>query len=145
MLNRQAQQFSNGGEDRFLILYHAAVRGYIHLAIGEGVECVDGLVGRATWCQLHFDTCFLGGEVIYFAHFDFSLLHGAHDGLDDLGGGSAEWNLGDDECAVVVGFLDFSTNTHCSSTFAIVVSADVDFASCREVRIELELFATQVG
>ena len=145
MLYREAQQFADGGEDRFLVLHHAAVRRYIHLAIGEGIECIDGLVGRTARCQLYLYACFFRREIIHLAHFDLAFLYGAHDGLDDLGGGSAKWNLGDDECAVVVGLLYLRSNTHSASTFAIVVATDVDLSTGWEVGIELKLFAAQVG
>lgn len=37
----------DGREDGFVVLYHAgAEAAYLHLALREGVECVDGLVGR---------------------------------------------------------------------------------------------------
>ena len=94
---------------------------------------------------MHFDACFFGRIVVHLAHFDLTFLYRAHDGFDDLGGGSAEWNLGDDECLVVVRLLDLGTDTHSSTSLAIVVSADINLATCGEIGVQHKLFAAQIG
>ena len=39
-----AQEFTHGGEEWFLLVDDTTVGGDAHLAVGEGIECIYGLV-----------------------------------------------------------------------------------------------------
>ena len=53
-------------------------------------------------------------------------------------------NFFDGKC-LVVDLLDFSTYTHCTSAFTVVVFRNVDATASLKIRIELELFLVQIA
>ena len=144
VIGREAEEIADGGEDRFLILHHAAVGTDVHFAIGERIEGVDGFVGRRTGRQLYHDTRLIGGKVINLTNFNLSLLVRLKDGLDNLRSGGSERNLGDDKRLVVVRLLNTSTNLDGTASFTIVVLRYIDHAACREIGEKLKLFIAQV-
>ena len=50
-----AQHIAHREETRFIIFNHTAVGRNINLAIAEGIERIDSLVGRHAWCQMHLN------------------------------------------------------------------------------------------
>ena len=93
---------------------------------------------------MYDDSGRVGREVVDLTDLDFAFLVSFENGLDDLGGGCAEGYLGDDKRFVIIGFLDTGTDFHYPTSFAVVVTGNIDDAPCREVRIELEVLITQV-
>ena len=101
MLHRAAQHVAHRDKARLAVLDDAAVGRNLDLAVGEGVEGVDGLVRRRAGLQMDDDARLARGEVFDVAHLDLALLHGLDDGGDEGVGGLAIRNFGDGEGAVV--------------------------------------------
>ena len=141
----ELQQCRYIGEDRLLVLYDAAVRRDRHLAVGEGIQGVNRLVGRSTRRQLYDNLCLLGSEVINLLYLYLSALLCFEDSVDNLRCSCAERHLADDERLVVIRLADTRTNLDHTSTLAVIVTTHIHFAAGGEVRIERELFAAQVS
>ena len=101
VLGADAQQLAHAEEAGLLVVDDAAVGRHAQLAIGEGVERVDGLVGRHARRQVHLYFHLFGREVVRLAYLDFALLAGADDALDELARGSAVGDFADDKRLVV--------------------------------------------
>ena len=99
-----AQHVADGEELRFVVLYHTAVGRDIHLAVGEGIEGVECLVGRHSRGEVHLYLDLGGSVVIHLARLYLTLLDGLEDRVDESGGGLAERYLAYDE-GLVVEFL----------------------------------------
>ena len=138
-----AQHVAHTQKVRFLFRNHAAVGRNTLLAIGKGVEGVDGFVARRSGQQMHHYACVLGGIVLNLADFDFALFKCLEYGINYGSGGFAIWYLGDGQCTVV-DFLDFCADAYGTSATPVVVTADVDGAACRKVRKEFEFLAAQI-
>ena len=67
----------------FVILDHTAVRRDADLAIGKGIQGINGLVGRDTRSQMHQNLHLPSGIIIHLLDLDLSLLVGFQDGIDD--------------------------------------------------------------
>ena len=81
------QHIAYGEELWFVVLDHAAVRRDAYLAIGKGIEGVDGLIARYAWCQVYLDFNLGSSEVFNLTGLDFSFLDGLYDRvLQGLGG-----------------------------------------------------------
>ena len=94
---------------------------------------------------MHDDTRRLGGKVIHFANLNFAFLVGFENRLNDFRCRGPERYLCDDERLVVVGLGNAGAYLHAAATLAVVVFRYIDNAACREVRIELEFLAAQIG
>ena len=141
---REPEQVAYRGKDRFAVLHNAAVRRYIDFAVREGIQGVDRFVGRRTRRQLHYDTGRVGGEVIDLLDLDLAFLVGFEDGLDDLRGGGAVGDLGDDERLIVVRLRDARAYLDRTAALAVVVAGHVNDTARREVGIQGELLLAQV-
>ena len=80
---RVAQHVAHSKELRFVVLDDTAVGRDIHLAVGKGIERVDGLVRRNSWCQMHLNLHLGRGEVSHVACLDLTLLNGFGDAFDE--------------------------------------------------------------
>ena len=139
-----AQQLAHAEEAGLLVVDDAAVGRHAQLAIGEGVERVDGLVGRHARRQVHLYFHLFGREVVRLAYLDFALLAGADDALDELARGSAVGDFADDK-RLVVQFAYLGAYLHHAAPLAVVVTAHVDGAARGEVGIQRERLAAQAG
>ena len=95
MLGRAAQDLRNPEEVRLLVPDDARVRGDRHLAVGEGVERVDGLVRRLVGRDLNDDFDLVGRIVVDLSDLDLALVVGLNDRILDRLGGRGIGNLGD--------------------------------------------------
>ena len=144
VVHRLAQHVAHGEEVRLPFVDDAAVGRDADLAVGEGVERVDGLVGRGARRQVYQYLYAAGGEVLHFADFDFPLLAGFHDGVAYARHGLSIRNLLDGK-RLVVYLLYLGTHAHAAAALAVVVFGDVDAAARLKVGIELELLVVQVA
>ena len=135
VIRGESEEVADGGEDRFLVLYHAAVGTDVDLAIREGIECVYRFVGRRAGRQLHHDTRRISGKIVYLTDLDFPFLVGLENRLDDLRSRSTERYLSDNQGTVVVRFLDTRTNLHLPAALAVVVFGNVYHAARREIGV----------
>ena len=71
-----AQHLAHGEEARFVVLYHAAVGRQAHLAVGKGIEGVDGFVRRGAGLQMHEYLGLCGGDVVDFPYLYLALVVG---------------------------------------------------------------------
>ena len=115
-----------------------------HLAIGEGIEGVDGLVGRHTGIEVDDNLALLGCVVVDLLNLDLTLVVALHDALDDAARGGAVGYLADDKCFLIL-LTDSRTNAHLAATQTVVVVGHIHQASRREVGIEGERLIAQIG
>ena len=73
------QHIAHGEELWLVVLDHAAVRRYTYLAVGKGIEGVDGLIARYAWCQVYLDFNLGCCEVFNLTGLDFSFFDGLYD------------------------------------------------------------------
>ena len=73
------QHIAHGEELWFVVLDYAAVRRDAYLAVGKGIEGIDGLIARYAWGQMHLYLYLGSREVFNLTSLDLTLL----DGLDD--------------------------------------------------------------
>ena len=73
---RMAQHIADSEEFRLVILDHATVRRDTYLAIGEGIEGINGLVRRDTWGQMHLYLHVGSRQVLYLPGLDLTFLNG---------------------------------------------------------------------
>ena len=144
VVHRLAQHVAHRQEVGLLVVYHAAVGRYAHLAVGKGIEGVDGLVRRHARCQVHQYFHVVRGEVFHLAYLDFSFLAGFHDGVAHAGHRLAVGNFADGE-RLVVHLLYLGAYAHAAAPFAVVVLRHIYRAPRLEVRIELERLFVQVA
>lgn len=85
-----------------------------------------------------------GREVFYFLYLDLAFLTCFHNGVTNTGYRLTVRNFFDGKC-LVVDLLDFSTYTHCTSAFTVVVFRNVDTTASLKIRIEFELFLVQIA
>jgi len=76
---RPAQDLFHPHEVGFVAVDDAGVGGDRHLAVGEGIEGVDGLVGRHARRQVDDDLHMLGRVVVDLLHLDLALVVGLDD------------------------------------------------------------------
>ena len=141
---RLPEHIAYGEEMRLLLVDDTTVGRDAHLAIREGVERIQCLVRRYARGEMDEDFYLFGSQILYLANLDFPLFAGFHDGVAHRWDGLPEWNFGDGK-RLVVYFIDFGTNLHHTTTFAVVVLRHVDGTTCLEVGIELELLLAQIG
>ena len=139
-----AQHVADGEEVGLAVVDDAAVGRDAHLAVGEGIESVDGLVRRRAGRQVHQYLDVARCQVFHFAYLDFALLAGLHDGVAHAGHGLAVGYLADGQ-RLVVHLLDARADAHRTAAFTVVVLRHVDAAPRLEVGIERERFAPQTG
>ena len=121
-----------------------AVGRYAHLAVGEGVEGVDGLVAGRARLQVHEDEGRLGSVVVDLANLYLAFFEGFEYAVDYSARGAAVGYLGDGEGAVV-DLLYLGAHLEHAATAAVVVARYVDEAAGDEVGQQLERLAAQIG
>ena len=139
-----AQHIAHGEELRLLVLNDAAVGREIDLAVAEGIEGIDGLVGRYARCEVHLYFDIGSGVVVHLLGFDLSFFNGLQDGIDERRGSLREWYLANDKC-LLVEFLNLCTHLQNAAALAVVVFRHVDASARGEVGIQLERLATQIA
>ena len=122
----------------------AAVRRDADLAVGEGIERVDRLVGRDARRQMHQDFDVARRVVVDLLYLDFAFVVGFQYRVNQRRGGFPVGNLADDERFVVL-LGDFGTHFHRAAPLAVVVFRDVDVSARLEIGIEREIFPFEIG
>ena len=143
VVHRLAQYVAHVEEVRLSLVDDAAVGRDAYLAVGKGIQGIDGLVARCTWGQVYQYLYVARCQVFHLAYLDFPLLAGLHDGVAYSGHRLAIRNLFHGQ-GLVVYLFNAGTHAHGAAPLAVVVLADVDAASRLEVGIEAELFVVQV-
>ncbi len=143
-VDRVAEHIGNGEELWLVVFDDTAVRRYVYFAVGEGIECVEGLIAGDTRRQTHLYLHLGSGEVLHMAGFNLALVDRLQDGVDDGLGGLGKRYLTDDKC-LGVKFLNLRAYLKTTTTRAIVVLRHIDGASCGEVGIELEGLVVKVA
>ena len=81
VLDRVGQHVADGEEAGFVVLDYAAVGRNVGLAVGEGIERVDGLVGACARRQMYQYLHLGGGIVVDAAYLDFTFLYSLGDAV----------------------------------------------------------------
>ena len=139
-----AQHVAHGEELGLIVLYDAAVRRDVHLAVGEGIERIERLVRRDARCEVHLYLHLRRRVVVNLPRLYLALLYGLEYGVDECGSGLAIRYFAYDE-RLVVEFLYLCPHLQHSAALPVVVSAHVDASARREVGEELEWPAVQIG
>ena len=139
-----AQNVLDVGEDGLAVPNHAGVGGVGDFAVGEGVECVDGLVGGDTGLKVEVDLGLRCRVVVYLLDFQLSAVNGFSDGVggfgDEVFGSGAVRYLVDHQC-FVINDTDLGAVADLAALRTVVVFAHIDGPARREVGINLEIFA----
>lgn len=144
VVHRLAQHVAHAEEVGFVVVDDAAVGRDADLAVGEGVERVDGLVRRYARGQM-YENLHLGGRVVIdLANLYLALLGSLQYGVDERRGGLAIGNLGDGQ-RLVVHFVDTGTHAHRTAAFTVVVAGHVDETARLEVGVEHEVLTLEVA
>ena len=138
-----AQQLGNAKEARFVVLNHAAVGRNRHLAVGEGVERVDGLIGRNSRLQINHNLDFGGSVVVHLLDFYLAFFIGFQYGIDERCRAFSVRHVLNHQ-RFVIDFLDASAHSHSTATLTVVVARNVDETARREVGIKFERLALKV-
>ena len=143
VLGRTTQNLANTQEMRLLLIDYTRIGRDRYLAIGECVECVDGLVGRLVGRNVNDDLDLLRGVILHLADLDLALLVSFDDRLLDTFGCSRKRNLGDGQRALV-DLRDTCSNLHRATAQTVIVARAIDQTSRRKVGQQGELLALQV-
>ena len=139
-----AQNVVHSQELRLLVLDHTGVGGQAYLAVGAGVESIDGLVRRRVVVELDDYLGVLGRIVVYLAYLDLALVVGLKYGVNEVSCGGSVGNLGDDK-GILVDFLNIGADPYPASAQAPVVGRCVGVAAGGEVGLEIELLFLEYG
>ena len=126
VIHRAAQHLADGEEAGLAVVDDAAVGRDADLAVGAGVERVDGLVGAGARLQMDENLHAGGRHVLHLAHLDLTLLGSFQDGVYELAGllrrprGLAEGQLRDGQ-RLAVALLNLGTHTHHAAALTVVV------------------------
>ena len=127
MVGGMAQQIAHGEELRLVVHDDAAVGRDVYLAVGEGIEGIDGLVAAHARCQMELYLYVAGCQVVNAAHLYLSFRDGFEDGLLETVGSLAVGHFPDDE-RLGIKFLNARPDLYLSASLSVVVSAYIDGA-----------------
>ncbi len=74
MVHAVAEHVADRQEMRLAVAYHATVGRNAHLAVGEGIKCVNRLVARSAWHQMHHNHSRRRSVVVHLANLYLPLL-----------------------------------------------------------------------
>ena len=129
-----AQHIAHSEETRLVVLDNAAVGRDVYLAIGEGVEGINGLVARHSRRKVNLYLHLGSSIVIHFLCLNLALVDGFEDGVDKRGCGLGERNLAYDD-SLGVELLYLCTHLNHSATLTVVVACHINRATRGEVGI----------
>ena len=77
-VDRVAQHIADGEKLRLVALDNTAVWRYAHLAIGKGIEGIDGLIARHARSQMNLNLDLGSSKILYLTGLDLTLLDGLY-------------------------------------------------------------------
>ena len=113
------------------------------LTICEGIERVNGLVGRNARIQVNHDFALFGGVVVDFLNLDFAFIVALHDALNETSRSRSVGYLTDYKCFLIL-LTDSCTNTNLTATQTIIVVSHVHHATRRDIGIERKRLVFQI-
>ena len=125
---------------RLVVEDHACVRCDGHLACGEFIKRIDGLVRRHVVRKVDHDVHLVCGEVVDLLDLDLTGLLGLEDCLDHHLSRLAVRHLGDCE-SILVDLLDLCADLDLAALALAAVFRAVGRTTCEEVREYLEILA----
>ncbi len=128
-----AEYFAGSHEDRLVVHNHAGLRRKADLAVCEGIECVNHLVGRNARRQRADNLHLGGGVVIHLLHLNLPLLVGFENTVYQHISGDAIRHFGDDDSLALLIVVHTGADAEAPPLGGIVVLGHVDKSACREV------------
>ena len=144
VLCRVAQNIAHTHKLRVLILNYARVWRDRYLAEGKGIECVDSLIARLARSNMDNNLCRRCSIIVKVLNLNLTLLLRLCDRLLEGLGCNRVWNLGDNKSALV-NLRNLCTHLNRATTKTVVVSRHINHTARREVGIELEWLALEMG
>ena len=105
-----------------MVVYDATAWGDAYLAVGKGIERVNGLVARYSRCQVDKNLHLVRCVVVNLAYLYLSVVNSLKYRLYDKRGCLSERDLADGQCLVVLRLRDFCTYAHASAPVAVIVA-----------------------
>ena len=141
-MRRDSEQFARGQKYRLVVEHHARVGRDGYFAVGEGIQRVNGDVGRGAGLQLDFNLNVLGRVVGHFPDFDLARIVGLHNRIAKLGGVHAKRHILDEQRFLVL-FLNAAAHLHLAAAQPVVVQRHINHAARDEIRVERGHIAAQ--
>ena len=129
-------------ELRLVVYDDAGVRRDVALAVGEGVQGVDGLVRRNVVGQVDEDLHLVRRHVLDLLDLDLPLVLRFQDGVDQHVRRLPVGHLGDCD-RVLVDLLDAGADLYAPAPGSVLVGGAVGEAAGGEIRVDGEVFPTQ--
>ena len=142
-VGRVAQHVAHGEEARLVVFDDTAVGRDVYLAVGEGVERVDSLVGRHARRQVNLNLHLGSRVVVHLLSLYLAFLDSTQNGVDERRRSLRERNLANDD-SLRVELLYLCAHLHGASALSVVVLRNVYRTARREVGVEVELLAAQI-
>lgn len=143
VLDRHLQQIAGAKELRLIVGDNTGVGRDAHLAIGEEVERVDGLIRRDAGGELDVELYILGGIIRYALDLDLAAVVSLQDAIDKRRRSDAVRDIADDK-GLCVQLFDACPYANLASARAIVIVGHVNHAARLEIGVKLKATALEV-
>ena len=145
VVGADAENLADRKHERFSVVDDPRVGADGLLTVGEGVQGVDGLVGRGAGLEVQHDFDGLGRVVVDLADFQFASFNGGGDGvLDQIDGVFAKRYLRDNQ-RLIIDNGNLGTVDDLAAQQSVVVLAHINGAAGREVGEQLEWLVFEDG
>ena len=143
-LGTTTQNLAHTNKAGLLVADNTGIGRDTNLAIGKGIECINGLVGRLITRHLDYQLNILGCVIVNVANLNLTSLVCFDNRLLDTLGGCSEGYLADYQ-STLVALGNLGTHLHSTTTQTIIISAHIRKTTCREVGIEFKTLAFQMS
>ncbi len=139
-----AKNIAYSQKARFLVFDDTTIRRNINFAVCKCIESIHGLVRRNSRSKMNQNFCLCRGIVLNFARFDFSLFYSLGNRFDQCRCGLTEWYFANSKC-FIVHFLNLGTYLKYATTLSVIIFADINKTTSREIWVEMEVFTFEIS